>query len=100
METVFKNIFLRKKKVTKSMETKKIRKKFGKSMVSKVFFSCSASEALIFFASLYGLIFSEIISNYNQRGVLKLKNQEKSSEMNVSERDLIPVKISAPNSKY
>ena len=47
-----------------------------------------------------GPLTTEIISNYNQRGVLKLKNQEKSSEMNVSERDLIPVKISAPNSKY
>ena len=41
----------------------------------------------------------EIFQTMTRGGTKTEKVPEKNSEMNVSERDLIPVKISAPNSK-
>ena len=43
--------------------------------------------------------FQKLFQTMTRGGTKTGKVQEKSSEMNVSERDLIPVKISAPNSK-
>ena len=43
--------------------------------------------------------FQKLFQTNTRGGTKTEKAQEKSSEMNVSERDLIPAKISAPNSK-
>ena len=41
----------------------------------------------------------EILQNYDERGFQKSSDDKNSPEMDVSERDLTPVKISASNSK-
>ncbi len=68
--------------------------------IIKVFFNINFIIIKIFFCFIFWTnIFKKLFQTTTRGGTKTLQAQKETPEMNVSERDLIPVKISASNSK-